>query len=85
MNIFWENINECQISENSYFKSCFNKSIKYVYCGPELKFIFVVRFLPIAIPIISTVTLFYSKFSLLTFRAFVMMCVYLKANTIMSK
>ena len=75
-NIYKWNFNEC-----TKLKSSLKRSITFVLANPKLKFIFVMRFWPTAINITATVTWFYSKFSLRTFWAFVMIRLYILRKT----
>ena len=68
-------------SECTKLKSSLKQSITFVLTNPKLTLIFVIRFWPTAIHITATVTWFYSKFSLWTFRAFVMIRLYILRQT----
>ena len=66
-------------------KSSLNGRITYVLCNTELKFIFVIRFWLTSIPIISTVTRFFSISSEDISRVCHDMALYFEANKIKSK
>ena len=76
-----EKIYKWNSSECEKLTSSLKRSITFVLTIPKLKIIFVIRFWPTAIHITATVTWFYSKFSMWTFRTFVMIRLYILRQT----